>query len=82
MFPQPACHAIELSEFSARVTPPTAVAQGESAGALTVAGMPKSVKSPLSPEEKLAEIPLTAAISLIRFSVASTVAGMKDSTEP
>src|SRR3984957_20517379 len=28
MFPQPACHAMELSEFSARVIPPTAVAQG------------------------------------------------------
>jgi hypothetical protein len=29
----PACHAIELSAFSANVTPPTAVAYGESAGA-------------------------------------------------
>src|ERR1700733_10061810 len=36
LFPQPACHAMELSEFNASVTPPTPVAHGESAGALTV----------------------------------------------
>jgi hypothetical protein len=71
-----------LSEFSARVTPPTAVAQGESAGAFTVAGIPRTVKSPSSPEEKLVEIPDIAAISEIRFSVSSADAGVRDSTEP
>src|SRR5580704_16906904 len=55
LFPQPACQAIELSEFSARVTPPTAVDQGESAGALTVGKKMLSVSSklPSSPDAKL-----------------------------
>src|SRR6202046_1234014 len=55
LFPQPACHAMELSDFSAKVTPPTAVAQGESAGALTVGRKTSSVstKVPLSPDAKL-----------------------------
>ena len=77
-----ACQAIELSAFSANVTPPTAVAYGESAGADTVGGIPKNEKSPRSPEEKLAETPATAAIWLIMFSVSNSLVASKASIEP
>src|ERR1700686_690333 len=84
LFPQPACQAIELSEFSAKVTPPTAVDQGESAGALTVGRKTPSVSSklPSSPDAKLKEIPAAAPISEIRFSVSSSVAAVSASGEP
>src|ERR1700730_15863937 len=84
LFPQPACQAIELSKFSAKVTPPTAVDQGESAGALTVGRKTPSVsaKVPLSPDAKLKEIPAAAPISEIRFSVSSSVAAVSASGEP
>src|ERR1700722_398495 len=81
LFPQPACQAIELSEFSAKVTPPTAVDQGESAGALTVGRKMSSVRAkvPSSPDAKLKEIPEAAPISEIRFSVSSSVAAVSAS---
>src|ERR1700733_1392852 len=84
LFPQPACQAIELSEFNARVTPPTAVDQGESAGALTVGRRTSSMSAyvPSSPVAKLKEIPAAAPISEIRLSVSSSVAAVNASGEP
>src|ERR1700689_4186771 len=70
LVPQPLCHSMVLLDLSARLIPPTPVAYGESAGALTLGGKyigSSSVSSPLSPVEKLAGIPWTAAISLMRF---------------
>src|SRR5580698_4243779 len=73
LFPQPACHAMELLDFSAKLTPPTAVDQGESAGALTVGRktLSESSKLPSSPDAKLKEIPVAAPISEIKLSVST-----------
>jgi hypothetical protein len=62
--------------------PPTAVDHGESAGALTVGGRPSAVKSPVSPEEKLAEIPVTAALSEMKFRVSRKLVGRTGSGKP
>src|ERR1019366_5468872 len=65
---QPVWKFIVLSGFSARLVPPTDVANGELLGKPTVLNPTEAAKSPESPEEKFTSIPWAAADSRMRLS--------------
>src|SRR5262249_13512437 len=67
LWPQPVCHAMLLSGFSARLVPPTAVTNGDEAGKSGVLTPNTVVLSPKSPDETLTSMPCAAASSRIRL---------------
>src|SRR5271167_3837247 len=86
LLPHPVWNLRLLSEFSARLVPPTAVAHGESAGTLAPKTSrpvtPLGAESPSSPEEKFTEMPWAAPRRIRWFQASSRAGSASPSASP